>query len=326
MNIIKILPLLIILLIITACNERTDPPMHPDDWPIPGSEYSHVAKIAESGILGCKTCHSDDETKDYSGGTSGVSCYQCHEGGPSGHPNITAWTSPDSADYHGRIFWENGWDFSDCRKCHGDDFAGGVVGFSCNNCHTSGIGSCTTCHGDPETNLAYPPKDILNHTDSTLISIGAHEAHMESELTNVSCRECHTVPGSYLDVGHLGADNIAEIEFGVIATDSSALSPTWTRSPATCENVYCHGAFTFLKSESENQWGYGDETIAGNDSSVVWTAPGSAECGTCHALPPNGHIGDYTPTQCYSCHGSVIDENGNIIDKTKHINGQINLN
>ncbi len=309
--------LLIQLMIFIGCNEPADPPVHPDDWPIPGSEYSHVAKIAESGILGCKTCHSDDETKEYDGGSSGVSCYECHEGGPSGHPNIVAWTSPDSSDYHGRIFWENGWDFSDCRKCHGNDFAGGVVGFSCNNCHMSGIGSSTTCHGDPETNLAYPPKDILNHTDSTLISIGAHQAHMESELTNVSCGECHNVPGNYLDEGHLGADNIAEVEFGVIATDSSALSPTWTRSLATCENVYCHGAFSFS---------YEDSLITGNYTSAVWTAPGSVPCGTCHGLPPNGHEGAWTPEQCFYCHGTVIDENGNIIDKTKHINGQINLN
>ncbi len=316
------------LILFTNCSDPVESPkMHPDDWPIPGSEYSHVDKIAESGILGCKSCHGDNnKPNDYFGGSSGVSCYQCHDGGPSGHPNFKAWISSDSADYHGGIFWENGWDFSYCQKCHGDDFTGGVVDFSCSNCHTSGVGSCTNCHGDRATSFAYPPKDIFNNTDSTLISIGAHRAHMESEIADVRCEECHKVPGYFLDEGHLGADNIAEVEFGVVATDSSTLSLTWTRSQASCENVYCHGSFSFAKSESSSSWAYTEEFITGNDSLVIWTGTEELNCTSCHDLPPNGHLGSYTQIECYSCHGSMIDSNGNIIDKAKHVNGQINLN
>jgi len=251
-----------------------------------------------------------------------VTCTETGE--PSVHPD--GWGDGESLNFHGRIFWENGWDFYSCQQCHGEDLTGGVVDFSCSTCHTSGVGSCTTCHGDPDTDLAYPPKDIMNNTDSTLISIGAHGAHLQSDIAIVECEECHVVPEDYLDEGHLGTDNIAEIEFGTVASNSGVLSPTWDHSLASCENVYCHGAFSFLKSESENQWAYSSETISGNDSLAVWTAPGSVVCGTCHDLPPNGHLGSYTNIECYSCHGSVININGNIIDKTKHINGQINLN
>ncbi len=45
-----------------------------------------------------------------------------------------------------------------------------------------------------------------------------------------------------------------------------------------------------------------------------------AKCGTCHGLPPTGHIAAPI-TSCYLCHQGVVDEMGNIIDKDKHING-----
>ena len=322
----KLLQLIFLVLIYSACNEPANPPIHPDEWIISGAENSHTEKIAESGIVVCKDCHGGSEKNDYFGGTSGVSCYDCHAGGPSGHPGIYAWISPDSAEYHGRIFWENGWDFSNCQQCHGLDFAGGVVESSCNTCHTSGIGSCTTCHGDKDANLAYPPNDIHNNTDSTLVSIGAHRPHMETEIATVRCEECHLVPGDYLDEGHLGADNIAEITFGTVASDSGAISPTWDRSDASCNTVYCHGSFSFAKSESSASWAYLYDFITGIDTLVTWTGTAELNCSSCHQLPPQGHIGENTQTQCSSCHGSMIDENGNIIDKTKHINGQIDLN
>jgi len=314
------------LLLLAGCSDQNDEPkMHPDDWANPASGYSHLAKIAESGIQVCKTCHGSDETNDYNGGSSGVSCYQCHESGPSHHPDSTAWTSPDSAEYHGRVFWNNGWDFSACQNCHGIDFADEV---SCKNCHSTvmGIGACTTCHGDPETGRFYPPKDIFNRTDSSLVSIGAHEAHIESEIASIECEACHNKPSHYLDEGHLGDDNIAEVEFGTVATDSSTLSPTWSRSTASCSDVYCHGSFSFAKSESANQWGYAEDFITGNNSTFTWTDKEDLNCTSCHNLPPNGHIGSYTQTECYTCHRSVVDVNGNIIDKAKHINGQANLN
>lgn len=322
----KLLQLIFLVLIYSACNEPANPPIHPDEWIIFGAENSHTEKIAESGIVVCKECHGGSEKNDYFGGTSGVSCYDCHGGGPSGHPKIFPWTSPDSAEYHGRIFWENGWNFSNCQKCHGQDFTGGVVESNCNTCHTSGIGSCTTCHGDKEMNLAYPPKDIMNNTDPELVSIGAHKIHMETEIATVQCEECHIVPGDFLDEGHLGEDNIAEIVFGTIASDSSTLSSTWDRLTESCENVYCHGSFSFAKSESESDWVYSDDFITGIDTTFIWTSTEKMNCSSCHELPPKGHIGEYTQTECFSCHGSMIDGEGNIIDKTKHINGQIDLN
>ncbi|MDP4196679.1 MAG: hypothetical protein Q8940_16615, partial [Bacteroidota bacterium] len=70
----------------------------------------------------------------------------------------------------------------------------------------------------------------------------------------------------------------------------------------------------------------------GANFSPKWTqVDGSqAACGTCHGLPPKGHIGypnNLPVTACGNsgCHSGVVDINGNIIDKNKHINGAINV-
>ncbi len=64
--------------------------------------------------------------------------------------------------------------------------------------------------------------------------------------------------------------------------------------------------------------------MVGANASPLWTGGSSeAACGTCHALPPTGHI-PQTITACVNCHSPVVDATGNISDKTLHINGRIN--
>lgn len=306
----------LVILLMVGCTEEGEPSVHPDGWADPDSPNSHALKVASSGIESCKACHG----MEYLGGTSGVSCAECHSGGASGHPERFSFLNPDSSEYHGRIFWENGWDFSRCQSCHGDDLdeengTGGIVGLSCSGCHTDGVKACNTCHGIwdvTDTGISYPPKDIFNRTGSTRKTVGAHEAHMTSEMAVVSCDECHIVPEDYLDEGHLGSDNIAEITFGTVATDGDSLESVWSRDSATCTSVYCHGSFA-----------YGD--VLGNFSTPVWTQPGSVPCGSCHGIPPEGHPGDYSLEDCSDCHGAVVNSEGEIIDRSKHVNGERNF-
>lgn len=125
---------LFLMILIFGCNEPADPPIHPDEWIIPGAENSHMEKIAERGIIGCKVCHGGYEKNDYFGGTSGVSCYNCHAGGQSGHPAWSEWMNIDSDLFHGVAADTRGLD--NCRICHGDDLTGGIVEMSCNLCHS----------------------------------------------------------------------------------------------------------------------------------------------------------------------------------------------
>jgi hypothetical protein len=65
--------------------------------------------------------------------------------------------------------------------------------------------------------------------------------------------------------------------------------------------------------------------MVGRNFPARWTG-GSAEaaCGTCHALPPTGHT-DAEITECSACHSDVMNSNGTIKDKMRHINGKINV-
>ena len=128
----KLLSISIILFFLAGCTELAEPTMHPTDWTEQGSEDSHMSKIALTGTDGCKACHGGVEKHDYFGGSSGVSCYQCHAGGPSGHPVFSDWMgSPNSNDFHGK---DNP---SLCVQCHGGftDESGGIAGVSCFTCH-----------------------------------------------------------------------------------------------------------------------------------------------------------------------------------------------
>ena len=86
----------------------------------------------------------------------------------------------------------------------------------------------------------------------------------------------------------------------------------WDHETGVCSNVYCHGEFKWNGS--------------GNlDNDPVWTTVDGtqAACGTCHGLPPAPP--HFNGDQCSMCHGSVVDENRNIINKEKHMNGEYNI-
>lgn len=122
--------ILFAVLLVTGCTKLGEPEMHPADWNEPGSDNSHMAKIAVNGTERCKVCHGGIEKHDYFGGSSGVSCYQCHAGGPSGHPAFNIWVGlPDGANFHGKE------DIKSCKSCHGQDLTGGIAEVSCFTCH-----------------------------------------------------------------------------------------------------------------------------------------------------------------------------------------------
>jgi len=126
----KIVLFTAVLIFIFNCTKLGEPQMHPTDWTSANSDNSHMMKISISGIEGCKDCHGGIEKNDYYGGTSEVSCYECHAGGPSGHPAFDIWiSSSDNPDFHGNR------EQSSCKLCHGEDLTGGTVGVSCYICH-----------------------------------------------------------------------------------------------------------------------------------------------------------------------------------------------
>lgn len=235
-----------------------------------------------------------------------------------------------TSNSHKLLLRNTNWDTKTCQQCHAATFSGGVSGPTCLDCHTSpgGVFACNTCHGDfnnPERTA--PPRDVNGNTSTTLKSVGAHEIHLYTNVLGSStpCESCHKVPATAFEEGHL--NNVTTVEFKSRATLFGAENATYDPATGTCSNTYCHGNFVFYKDSAlvTNRFAYTSDRMVGLNRTVSWTKvnQGEAECGSCHGLPPEGHI--VVPlTSCYQCHQGVVDPQGNIIDKEKHINGIAN--
>jgi predicted CxxxxCH...CXXCH cytochrome family protein len=242
------------------------------------------------------------------------------------HPD--GWSNPSSNNFHGSYIFNNKlWNLNQCKTCHGADYKGGNTNSSCLGCHSESDGpeNCSTCHGNSDG--INPPKALNGDTSSSYIGVGMHYYHLQQTNWSapVACTECHNDITGFNDPNHLGAspDGIAEIVFGTLANNSLGgvtPNPQWDRNNATCSGSYCHGSFP-----DGNQ-----------NSAAIWTDMNSVKCGSCHGDPNTGnptprtngvftppHYSFMTQTSCYVCHGSVINGQGQFVDKNKHVNGQV---
>jgi predicted CxxxxCH...CXXCH cytochrome family protein len=165
----------------------------------------------------------------------------------------------------------------------------------------AGASGCASCHSAPGE--AAPFRDPTGSTDRSRASVGAHDAHLHGDLSaSIACAECHTVPRSVSDPGHL-EDSPGDVRFGTLARTGGAsptyVAPTDASPSPSCSAVYCHGSFP-----------------GGNGGNVVrWVGPaGQAACGTCHPVSPTtgrhpDHIGKSSggaAITCATCHGPLV--------------------
>ncbi|MAT40123.1 MAG: hypothetical protein CL946_11025, partial [Ectothiorhodospiraceae bacterium] len=221
---------------------------------------------------------------------------------------------PTAEGFHGKILARSNYDFTNCQSCHGVEFDGGFTELSCNSsgCHVAADGgpkACYTCHGDFGARVAYPT------------TAPSHKVHLTLENGDgavVDCATCHpSADGGYDDPNHLGGSNPdgVEVMLGGLAarqTNGTVGSPAFDATAMSCANTYCHGNFT-----------------NGNNATVTWNGTDQAACGTCHGDPATGNPLPPSPhppvESCVGCHGQTVDANQNIIDKTLHINGELNV-
>lgn len=215
----------------------------------------------------CRECHELDDYREALDRKDAIvaeldpdDADAIHEPFSSSHDVLAAWVAcdapyfhsaihgggvhdPDSPEFHGREAEANFWDLGACSRCHGEDFAGGVVEVSCRGCHDAaeGPGACDTCHGSVPGTAAHP----------------VHVAQWP-------CEKCHEVPRSWDDPGHVVDDPGHPAEAFGFDQDSGR-----------CD-VACHG-------EQRPRWTGG---------------PDEAPCGSCHGVPPPGHVWDF----CAGCH------------------------
>jgi predicted CxxxxCH...CXXCH cytochrome family protein len=167
---------------------------------------------------------------------------------------------------------------------------------------------CTACHGDAERAVASdagvlqaaPPFDLNGNSQTSARGVGAHQNHLTESATHdrIECTECHQVPNKVFSPGHLDNRGSARITFGARAHTKDS-QPSYDPKTQTCTNTYCHGNGVFN-----------------------WRSPrdSAGACGnSCHTLPPPAPHPQNS--ECFRCHGPVIDKNRNFIAKNLHIDG-----
>ena len=261
------------------------------------------------------------------------------------HPQ--AFKSPSSPDFHGNTVRNAGWEMRDCRQCHGGTYSGSNA-ISCMNsgCHMDASGnpkspeSCNTCHGNfaaaaNDTVSWAPPSSIDGDTSSSARGVGAHQSHLNGSAMvyaePLPCNTCHRVPSNVYDVGHVDSQGPAEVTFVDLraSTPSGGLvpAPSYDANSMRCSNTYCHGNWRVRKGTSANQFAYSDSVITGNNYSVLWNGGVTeAACGTCHGMPPTGHVNFGTSVStCTSCHYLDPATRSGSLDKSTHMNGKVDL-
>lgn len=335
---LKYVAFLPVLFFIAACSELKDdipsvPKISTHNEGIFDSASSsfHPLTIADSpnGMYDCTQCHA----ANFSGGTAGVGCSKtgCH---PGIEVHVAGFLDPNDVNFHGNYIKNHGWDMIRCQPCHGENYAGDELSPSCLNCHTylNGPENCSTCHGSVSSNA--PPKDINGDTSTTARGVGSHQAHLQGNVLgrNLTCTECHNVPGSVYTPGHVDSDLPAEVlmnnpRANTVTNEPNTTqydpqlplfepNPVYNSADLTCANTYCHGYF---KNGNKN-------------NSPVWTDPSTSECGSCHgdALSPmpltESEGGSHPDNEnCSVCHGGVVNVDLKIINPLKHIDGKLNL-
>jgi predicted CxxxxCH...CXXCH cytochrome family protein len=290
---------------------------HSSGWLSTGSPDFHGTQIINSGfsevMASCANCHLTAAAGDTS-----WDCWTCHAYYPHLHTNQGI-----EGFQHGGAIRNANYQVWLCRNCHGQDYSGGVAGVNCTLCHAETPEACNTCHGNFNGTYSFlvnsaPPTNLLGQSDSTLVSIGAHQKHLNPQnyspviSHSFPCYECHVIPGGVMAGGHIGAAPfLAELTFGPMATDGGQTTPVWNHDQGTCSSVYCHGSFDFGNT---------------NNPAPLWTKQDGTQiaCGTCHTMPPGGDHPENN--DCHSCHTATVGaDNLTITDPNLHVNGQVNF-
>ncbi|MBI5511367.1 MAG: CxxxxCH/CxxCH domain-containing protein [Deltaproteobacteria bacterium] len=190
-----------------------------------------------------------------------------------------------------------------CELCHLPT-AGPVQVIADPTTHIDGIVQaavdCDTCHG--QNGNSAPPLDLQGLSETTRLTVGAHQTHLGggSSSKPVACTECHRVPVTLDQAGHVDTATPAEIAFGPVA--SARHRPRFV-SPA-CQDTRCHnGAGATVPSPAWN-------VVDGSQ----------AACGACHGTPPST-TAHQTTAACGNCHLPTAGAGLTIAERTTHVDG-----
>lgn len=294
-----------------ACHET------PSSW-----DRAHVASldVRFSGFA------ATDPTASYDASTSTCSGIYCHGSTlDAASPPMWFGGEVECGSCHGAPPADHASDR--CTQCHASAL---VEGMPDPRVHIDGVvqigrneGECTACHGSLDSPA--PPSDVEGASDRTNVTVGAHRAHLAGRMFHrgpIECSECHRVPATIGEAGHIDSDWPAEVIFGSLATARGS-TPSWDRTTGTCTEVYCHGGSNVGRDASP-------EIVRDPD----WTATDlrAVVCGACHGVPPQDDVhrfaGSPTINDCARCHSRSIDEHGVFLFEagvSQHLDGDVDV-
>lgn len=207
-----------------------------------------------------------------------------------------------------------------CEVCHSPTVAPGQV-IANRALHGDGlvqvipnvVSDCSACHAGPG---APPPfRDAAGRTDHRERTVGAHDAHIHGGFFSdpIPCASCHPTPLAVDDPQHI--DGVRQVAIQHSAANAGGLSPKWNATNATCANNGCHGAGLDGGSlQQEPSW---------------IDPPRGFNCGSCHGIPPTTTRSGmpHPPAQTCggACHGKVIDDQWQWVDRSLHMNGTVEM-
>jgi predicted CxxxxCH...CXXCH cytochrome family protein len=289
-----------------ACDECHIVPEHIED---PTHIDGPPAEVIFSGVA-----ETSDHQPSWNETTATCSGSYCHAPSPGDGRDSPVWNVEEAlkcTSCHGAPPPLPHPQTDQCSVCHGDVVGSDNRTIIDRSRHVDGnvdlnvTKSCTACHGS--LNPA-PPLDTLGNSSTTAPGVGAHQTHVLGTARSrpVPCEECHIVPKSVLDPGHLDSALPAELTFSGAALAYGA-KPSFENGK--CENTSCHGAV------------FPDYPSGGTNTAPTWTRVDGTEaaCGSCHGIPPpTPHPLPSYP--CSHCHGDIA-EDGTFTHPELHVDG-----
>ena len=235
--------------------------VHPSGWT--------ATHRNEADINGehCKVCHGND----FRGGSTGVSCFDCHLSGPP-FTGIHPWSSV--TDGHRTFAATASWTACANANCHGTDLRGGATDGAASgpSCFTA------SCHaGGP------PAPHKLPYTDPA-----DHGAAARNDLTY--CRNCHGRPDNDFTGGMVADNNIIGNANG------------------NCSS--CHGQAKAHPTNWQGSNDDSDPSYDSSHRSVGQTNI-DTNCALCHLTTGPGTGPVATAPSCYSADYTNPDGSGN---------------
>jgi hypothetical protein len=161
---------------------------------------------------------------------------------------------------------------------------------------------------------------------NTDAKVGAHTDHLfgtKNISSAIACLECHTVPATVAAAGHMNGT--------ALVVFNGPLARANTTNATSCATTWCHGGNTTLipqnnPARTAQAWGTRFPTTSTLGTGGTTGTSGSGYCAQCHGYPPRSdtHAGK-TASSCTGCHPHINADGLTFNDKTKHVNGIIEV-